>query len=67
MYKLTTALLLFLKNIIVMNNKINILYNFVFLIPIRTTSCNNNVICNTGMNLASLAECKYLYKATTIW
>ena len=27
----------------------------------------NNVICNTGMNLASLAECKYLYKATTIW
>jgi len=50
-----------------MNNKINILYNFVFLIPTRTTSYNNNVICNTGMNLASLAECKYLYKATTIW
>ena len=48
-----------------MNNKINILYNFLFLIPTRLTSYNNNVIRNTGMNLASLAECKYLYKATT--
>ena len=48
-------------------NKINILYNFVFLITTRTTSYNNNVIRNTGMTLASLAECKYLYKATTIW